>query len=208
MNHRYIAFEGNIGSGKTTIGTKMATSLDARLILEEFNENPFLPLFYQKPSRYAFSLEMAFLADRYHQLQQYAAEDLFQTITLADYSIYKSLIFAQNNLNGHELVLYKNLFEIIAKSLKQPDLVIYFNRPVSTLQQHIKKRNRPYEQNIGDEYLQDIQARYTEFFKQNDTIPVAVIEADNYDFINSGEDFEQLQNIMFQNYSPGLNFIP
>lgn len=207
MSHKYIALEGNIGSGKTTISTKLAKALDARLILEEFKENPFLPLFYQNPSRYAFSLEMAFLADRYHQLRQYIANDLFQTITLADYSIYKSLIFAQKNLKDQELVLYKNLFEIIARNLKQPDLVIYFNRPVDSLLEHIKKRNRPYEQNIKPEYLKDIQSHYTEFFKQNEKIPVVVIEADNYDFLNSIEDLENLQDIMIQNFNPGLNFI-
>ncbi len=207
MSHRYIALEGNIGSGKTTLSTKLAKTLDARLILEEFKENPFLPLFYENQMRYAFSLEMAFLADRYHQLQQYIANDLFQTITLADYSIYKSLVFAQNNLKGQELVLYKNLFDIIARSLKQPDLVVYFNRPVETLLQHIKKRNRSYEQNIKTEYLQDIQSHYTEFFKQNKKIPVVVLEADNYDFLNSSEDFEHLQDIIFQNFSPGLNFL-
>ncbi len=207
MNHRYIAFEGNIGSGKTTFATKMANALNARLILEEFNENPFLPLFYKNPSRYAFSLEMAFLADRYHQLQQYVADDLFQNITLADYSIYKSLVFAQNNLTDNELILYKNLFEIIARNLKQPEVVIYFNRPVVTLLSHIKKRNRPYEQNILAEYLQDIQRHYTEFFKQNNKIPVVVIEADNFDFLASDEDFKYLQDIMFQNFSPGLNFL-
>ncbi len=207
MSHKYIALEGNIGSGKTTLSTKLAETLDARLILEEFKENPFLPLFYENPSRYAFSLEMAFLADRYHQLQQYIANDLFQTITLADYSIYKSLIFAQNNLKDQELVLYKNLFEIIARSLKQPDLVIYFNRPISTLLTHIKKRNRPYEQNIKPEYLSNIQSHYTQFFKQNDKIPVVVLEADNYDFLNSDEDFKHLQDIMFQKFSPGLNFL-
>ncbi len=207
MSPGYIAFEGNIGSGKTTLSSKLAKTLDARLILEEFKENAFLPLFYQNPSRYAFSLEMAFLADRYHQLQQYVADDLFQTITIADYSIYKSLVFAQNNLKDQELILYKNLFEIIARSLKQPDLVVYFNRPIKTLLQHIKKRNRPYEQNIKPEYLKNIQSHYTEFFKQNNTIPVVVIDADNYDFVHSDKDFQRLQDIMFQNFSPGLNFI-
>lgn len=206
MTPRYVAFEGNIGAGKTTLAQKIAQSLDARLVLEEFKDNPFLPLFYKQPERYAFSLEMAFLADRYHQLQQFNANDLFQPVTIADYSLYKSLIFAQNNLKEQELNLYQNLFNIIARSLKKPDLIIYFNRPIETLLQHIRKRNRSYEQNIKPAYLQDIQSNYINYFKQHPTIEVLVLNADEFDFLDSDKDFTELQSLIFQKFRPGLNF--
>lgn len=208
MSQRYVALEGNIGAGKTTLARKLATTLNARLVLEEFTDNPFLAMFYENPKRHAFALEMSFLADRYHQLQQYASDDLFHPVTIADYSIYKSLIFAQNNLQDQELALYRNLFDIIARNLKQPDLVIYFNRPVETLLKHIEKRNRSYEQNIEPAYLEDIHSNYTRFFKQNNTIEVVVVNADNYDFLNNEEHYLYLQELIFQKFKPGLNFLP
>lgn len=206
MNSGYIALEGNIGSGKTTLSKKLAAELNARLILEEFVDNPFLASFYENPSRWAFSLEMAFLSDRYHQLQQYATEDLFHHISIADYSIFKSLIFAQNNLNGQELSLYRNLFDIIARSLKQPDKIIYLNRSTETLLDHIKIRNRTYELKIQGSYLEDIQGKYINFFKQNHNIPIVIIDADKYDFLNQRSDFEKLKEVIFQDYPTGLNF--
>ena len=117
MKSRYIAIEGNIGAGKTTLAKLMAENLDARLMLEQFVDNPFLPLFYAQPERFAFSLEMSFLADRYHQMGGYDKEDLFQPLLLADYSIYKSFIFAQNNLSGKEMELYRNFFNILTGHL-------------------------------------------------------------------------------------------
>ncbi len=207
MRPNYIAFEGNIGAGKTTLAKKLATTLNARLILEEFADNPFLASFYENPQRYAFSLEMSFLADRYHQLQLFAGEDLFQPVTIADYSISKSLVFAQNNLSGNEFLLYKNLFQIISRSLKQPDLIVYFNRSIDQLMEHIRIRNRPYEQQIKSTYLQEIQTKYINFFTQNEALKVLVIEADNYDFINNQTDYKFLQELIFQKFSPGLNFI-
>lgn len=207
MSPRYVALEGNIGAGKTTLARKLAERLNARLVLEEFTDNPFLAMFYENPGRHAFALEMSFLADRYHQLQQYASDDLFHPVTIADYSIYKSLVFAQNNLRGQELTLYRNLFDIIARNLKQPDLVIYFNRPVETLLKHIQKRNRSYEQNIAPAYLEDIHTNYTGFFKQNNTIEVVVVNADNYDFLNNEEHYLYLQELIFQKFKPGLNFL-
>lgn len=207
MRQRYVALEGNIGAGKTTLAKKLAETMDARLVLEEFTDNPFLALFYENPGRYAFSLEMAFLADRYHQLGKINDQDMFQPLTIADYSIYKSLIFAQNNLKMHELDLYRNLFRIIADNLRQPDLVIYLNRSIEVLQKHIKQRGRSYEQHIQSLYLKDIHDNYTEFFKQNKSIHVVVIDADRFDFINNEADFNLLQNLVYQNFKPGLNFL-
>ncbi len=204
---KYVALEGNIGSGKTTISKMLAKSLNAKLILEEFANNPFLAQFYQNPERYGFSLEMSFLADRFHQLQSVVSDDLFYPITIADYSIHKSLIFAQNSLQGNEFDLYNNLFQIIARNLRQPDLIIYLNRPLPTLLQHIKKRNRPYELGITDTYLSQIYKGYINYFKQNKQLTVAIIDADKYNFINNLSDLKQLEKLIYQPLKPGIHLI-
>lgn len=207
MNNRYIAFEGNIGAGKTTLARLLAEKTGARLMLEEFADNPFLASFYENRSRYAFSLEMAFLADRFHQLGNYKENDLFQPLLIADYSIYKSLIFAQNNLSGNELHLYRNFFEIIAGSLRKPDLVIFLNRSMDTLERQILNRGREYELMIERQYLLNIQENYIRFFKQNAEVHVVVVDADRYDFIGNEAHLEWLKYLVSQTFKPGLNFI-
>lgn len=204
---QFIAIEGNIGAGKTTLATLLAERLNARLMLEEFAENPFLAHFYDNPDRYSFSLEMSFLADRYHQLKSMMREDLFQPRIISDYSLYKSLIFAQNNLKDNELDLYRNLFNIMAANLKQPDLVIFLNRSYDTLRKHIRQRGRSYEQGIELEYLMNIQKNYSRFFKQKHDVPVLVLDADNYDFLNRPQDVTALEDILSQEMPEGLNFI-
>lgn len=204
---QFIAIEGNIGAGKTTLAKILSERLDARLLLEDFAENPFLAAFYDNRERYAFSLEMSFLADRYHQLKSLMKEDLFQPRIISDYSLYKSLIFAQNNLKDNELSLYRNLFDIMAGNLKQPDLVIFLNRSYETLRKHIRQRGRSYEQGIELEYLMNIQENYSRFFKQKHDVPVLVLEADNYDFLNRPSDVEALEQVLSRELREGLNFI-
>jgi len=203
----YVAIEGNIGAGKTTLSKLLAKEMDARLILEEFADNPFLAAFYKNKDRYAFSLEMSFLADRYHQLSGLNTSDLFQPFTIADYSIYKSLIFAQNNLRDKELSLYRNFFEITASSLRKPDLILYLHRSMNKLQSHIRQRGRSYEQSIESAYLDDIQSNYIRFFKQRSEIKVVVLNADNYDFLNQPQDVLAVRSLLKNNFKPGLNFI-
>src|SRR5687768_2883570 len=158
MDHHFITIEGNIGAGKTTLAHMLARHYNARLILEEFADNPFLPKFYENPRQYAFPLELFFMAERYKQLKDLVQQnDLFQKLTISDYLFTKCLLFAKVNPSVDEFRLYQRLFDIIHQQLIQPDLLIYLHSPVQKLQENIKKRNRPYEQKIPDQYLLSIQ---------------------------------------------------
>ena len=153
MKYHFITIEGNIGAGKTTLAHLLAKKLNARLILEEFADNPFLPKFYQNPKQYAFPLELFFMAERFKQQKdRIYTNDIFQNITVADYLFTKCLLFAKVNLPDEEFRLYQKLFDIMQQQLVFPDILIYLHSPVQKLQQNIKKRNREYEQNIPDEY--------------------------------------------------------
>jgi len=185
VNHPYyIVIEGNIGSGKTTVAHGLARYLQARLVLEEFETNPFLEGFYRDPQRYGFSVEMAFLADRYHQLsEQFQSEDLFQPALLADYAPWKSLIFAQNNLDGKEFHLYRQFWEMSLGSLRKPDLVIYLSRSIPSLLANISYRGRSYELSIGESYLRKLHQSYEAFCRQHPNTPVYRVKADERDFL-------------------------
>jgi len=168
MNYHFITIEGNIGAGKTTLSHLLSRHFNARLVLEEFADNPFLPKFYENPKLYAFPLELFFMAERYKQLKDLIQQkDLFQSVTISDYLFTKCLLFAKVNLPDDEFRLYQRLFDIIHQQLLQPDLLIYLHTPVSRLQQNIKKRNRSYEKNIADEYLFSIQETYTHYIKDH-----------------------------------------
>src|SRR6478736_6265273 len=154
MNYHFITIEGNIGAGKTTLAHLLSKHYNARLVLEEFADNPFLPKFYENPSQYAFPLELFFMAERYKQLKDLLqTKDMFQNITISDYLFTKCLLFAKVNLPEEEFLLYQKLFDIINPQLIQPDLLIYLHAPVNKLKENIKKRNRSYEQNIDPGYL-------------------------------------------------------
>src|SRR3954462_10806348 len=162
MKYNFVTIEGNIGAGKTTLTHLLSKHFNARLILEEFADNPFLSKFYENPGQYAFPLELFFMAERYKQLKELLhTTDLFQSVTVSDYLFTKCLLFAKVNLSMEEFRLYQKLFDIIHQQLLQPDLLIYLHAPVQKLQQNIRKRNRPYEQEISDEYLFNIQETYT-----------------------------------------------
>jgi deoxyguanosine kinase len=186
----YIAFEGNIGAGKTTLVNKIAEDFNAKTVLERFADNPFLPKFYKDQNRYAFPLEMSFLADRYQQLSDDLAQfDLFKDFVVADYHIFKSLIFAKITLAEDEYRLYRNLFDIIYKEMPKPDLYIYLYQNTERLLQNIKKRGRNYEQNIEAEYLDKINTGYLDYIKSQTDLNVLIIDVSNRDFVKKHEDY-------------------
>ncbi|MBF4518543.1 2-amino-4-hydroxy-6-hydroxymethyldihydropteridine diphosphokinase [Flavobacterium sp. ANB] len=186
----YIAFEGNIGAGKTTLVNKIAEDFNAKTVLERFADNPFLPKFYKDQNRYAFPLEMSFLADRYQQLSDDLAQfDLFKDFIVADYHIFKSLIFAKITLAEDEYRLYRNLFDIIYKEMPKPDLYIYLYQNTTRLLENIKKRGRNYEQNIEAEYLDKINNGYLEYIKSQTDLNVLIIDVSNRDFVKKHEDY-------------------
>jgi deoxyguanosine kinase len=203
MNYHYITIEGNIGAGKTTLAHLLAKHFNARLILEQFADNPFLPKFYENPQQYAFPLELFFMAERYKQLKELVyTKDLFQSITVSDYLFTKCLLFAKVNLPEEEFRLYQKFFEIIQQQLVQPDLVIYLHASVSRLQQNIKKRNRSYEQNIPDQYLFDIQETYTNYIRQHN-IKTIFIDAGNADFLGNEKHFKIILDALENDYEAG-----
>lgn len=207
MNYQFITIEGNIGVGKTTFSKMLADVLDYRIVLEEFADNPFLPKFYEQPERYAFSLELFFMAERYRQLGDLRDQDLFSNGVVSDYFFVKSKLFAENNLSDDELLLFNRLSDIALKNLPKPDLIIYLHSDVSRLQKNIKKRARSYEQNISDDYLLDIQNKYFDFFKKHTDFPVIIVDVSEVDFVNQPNIFQQLVNLTFKSYSKGIHRI-
>ncbi len=199
MQYHFIAIEGNIGAGKTTLAHLLAKKLNARLILEQFADNPFLQKFYDNPKQNAFPMELFFMAERYKQLKDMIhTKDLFQTITVSDYIFTKCLLFAKINLSEEEFRLYQKLFEIIQAQLIFPDIIIYLHSPVQKLQQNIKKRNRIYEQKIADEYLFSIQQTYTNYIKQHN-IKTIFIDAANADFLGNEKHLQTVVDALENN---------
>lgn len=188
--YNYIAIEGNIGAGKTSLASKIANDFNSKLILERFKDNPFLPKFYEDSGRYAFPLEMSFLADRYQQLVDDIAQfDLFKECVIADYDINKSLIFAQITLPEVEFSLYKRLFGVMQKELPKPDLYVYLYQNTERLLENIKKRGRKYEQSIEASYLQNLNSGYLEFIKNQRSNNVKIIDISEMDFLQKREDY-------------------
>lgn len=188
--YNYIAIEGNIGAGKTTLSKMIGDDFNAKLVLERFADNPFLPKYYADMERYAFPLEMSFLADRYQQLSDDLAQfDLFKNFIVSDYYIFKSLIFAQVSLPKEEYVLYRRMFDIMYKEITKPDLYIYLYQNTDRLLVNIKKRGRDYEQNITQEYLEKIHQGYSNFIKTEQNLNTLIIDVSEYDFPNSNDDY-------------------
>lgn len=206
MSSRYIAIEGNIGAGKTSLAEKLAADINAGLILEQFEKNSFLPMFYKDPPRYAFPLEMSFLADRYQQLKtRLASPDIFQSVTISDYFISKSLIFARKTLQSDEYKLYSRLFGIISQSLSRPDLLVYLYSEIPHLQENIRKRGRDYEQNIKNEYLEKIQSSYIDFIKTQKNLAILIIDNSKLDFVNIESDYQKIKDIILQPHKDGIH---
>jgi deoxyadenosine/deoxycytidine kinase len=207
MQHHFITIEGNIGAGKTTLAHLLAKHFDARLVLEEFAENPFLPKFYENPEQYAFPLELFFMAERYKQMKDMLhTRDLFQTITISDYLFTKCLLFARVNLGDEEYRLYQKLFDIMHQQIIQPDILIYLHAPVAKLQQNIKKRNRPYEQGISNDYLFNIQETYSAYIRQH-PIKTLLVDAGNADFLNNPLHLKAILEALEKDYEPGQYFV-
>jgi len=206
--YNYVVIEGNIGAGKTSFASMLAEDCNARLILEQFEENSFLPKFYEDPARYAFPLELSFLADRYQQLKsQFNASDMFKTFTVADYFIFKSLIFASKNLETLEFGLYSKLFSIVSSVVPKPDMIVYLYLNLENLKKNIEKRGRPYEQNIQFEYLEKIQKGYLEFLRQQTDLRVVVIDTNGLDFVGRRSDYIWLKEVAMKEYPLGMHHI-
>ena len=189
-SYNYIAIEGNIGAGKTTLASKIAEDFNAKIVLERFADNPFLPKFYKNHNRYAFPLEMSFLADRYQQISDDLAQfDLFKDFIVADYHIFKSLIFAKVTLSEDEFRLYKTLFDIIYKEMPKPDLYVYLYQNTDKLLQNIKRRGRSYEQEISKNYLDKINNGYLDYIKTQKDLNVLVIDVSEKDFVKNQKDY-------------------
>jgi len=207
MNYHFIAIEGNIGAGKTTLAHLLAKHLNARLVLEEFADNPFLPKFYENPQQYAFPLELFFMAERYKQLKDLIhTKDLFQSVTVSDYLFTKCLLFAKVNLTEEEFRLYQKLYDIIRQPLIQPDLLIYLHVPVQKLQKNIRKRNRAYELNIPDDYLFRLQETYTHYIRQHN-LKTLFVDASNADFLSNEKHFRILLEALEKDYENGQHFL-
>jgi len=188
-----LAIEGNIGAGKTSLATKISEDFNARLILERFADNPFLPKFYKEPNRYAFTLEMSFLADRYQQINEDLAQfDLFKDFVVSDYDIFKSLIFSKVTLAEDEFLLYRKLFYLMYKDIAKPDLYIYLYQDTDRLKENIANRGRDYEQDIQAEYLEKINEGYLQFLKSSNEMPVKIIDISGKDFVASRTDYLQV----------------
>ena len=189
-NYNYIAIEGNIGAGKTSLATKISHDFNAKLILERFADNPFLPKFYEEPQRYAFTLEMSFLADRYQQISDDLSQlDLFKDFIVSDYDVFKSLIFSKITLPEDEFKLYRKLFYLMYKDIAKPDLYVYLYQNTERLQENIKQRGRDYEKDIADDYLEKINAGYLEFLKNQKEFNVKIIDISDKDFVKKREDY-------------------
>ena len=195
--YNYVAIEGNIGSGKTSLSNLMSDEFNAKIVLERFADNPFLPKFYEDQERFAFPLEMSFLADRYQQLTDDLAQfDLFKNFIVSDYYIFKSLIFAQVTLQKEEYALYRKMFDIMYKEISKPDLYIYLYQNTDRLLENIKKRGRIYEQNIEASYLQKIHVGYTNFIKTEQDLNTLIIDVSELDFVNNHKDYREVLKII------------
>jgi len=207
MQYHFITIEGNIGAGKTTLAHLLSKKLNARLILEEFADNPFLPKFYQDPKQFAFPLELFFMAERYKQMKdRIYTSDLFQSVTVSDYLFTKCLLFARVNLPEDEFRLYQKLFDIISQQIILPDLLIYLHAPVNKLQQNIKKRNRSYEQEIPDTYLQSIQDTYQSYIREHN-IKTLYVDTSNADFLGNESHLQAVLNALDDDWAEGQRYL-
>jgi deoxyguanosine kinase len=207
MKHSYIAVEGSIGAGKTTLAKRLAMDLKGRLVLEEFEDNPFLPRFYEDPDRFAFSVELAFLAQRYHQLKRITEQDLFSTCTIADYSLGKSLIFASVTLPPDEYTLFRDLYGIMFNDLPRPGLIVYLHLSTKRLRERIAMRGRGYEQGIQEEYLVRIHERYMDHLHKTTGQDILVVDIGEADLLHDQGAYDALVQEIIINERAGLRVI-
>ncbi len=208
MRYDYIAIEGNIGAGKTSLATRLAADFSGKLVLEEFADNPFLPKFYEDRERYAFPLELSFLAERFSQLKEIlASRDLFNNLIIADYFISKSMIFSKANLKGDEFELFSKMFHIIEASLPAPSLLVFLHLNSDKLIENIQKRGREYEQKIAPSYLMEVEKSYFKFIKQHRKLRVVVIDTNDIDFVANEEDYQKIVSIIQQDHPRGITLL-
>jgi len=206
MRYNYVVIEGTIGAGKTSLATRISEQYNARLILEQFEDNSFLPKFYLEPDKYAFPLEMSFLASRFQQLKdQLSTQDLFKPFTISDYFINKSLIFAGKTLQKDELALYSRFFNIINASLPKPDLLVYLYLDVENLKKNILKRGRSYELEIENNYLEKIQTGYFEYIRQQRDMRILIIDTNHIDFVENECDYNKILEIINREHKKGIH---
>lgn len=209
VRYNYVVIEGNIGAGKTSLSTRIASEYNARLVLEQFADNPFLPKFYKEPDKYAFPLELSFLASRYKQLNdEVGSQDIFRSFTVADYYFMKSLVFAASTLKGEEYNLYRQIFYIIYGQMPKPDIYVYLHQTPERLMENIRKRGRDYEKHITAAYLRKIQESYFSFFRQNPESKYLIIDVNNIDFVENEEDYRKITETIFAGqWDKGLNMV-
>ena len=206
--YQYIAIEGNIGAGKTTLCKMLESDYNCRLILEQFADNPFLPFFYENQERYAFPVELFFMTERHKQLQEnLAQQSLFKDFIIADYFFLKTLLFAKNNLSEEENRLFNRLFHILNATFPKPELLVYIHRSVDNLLTNIKSRGREYEQDIKAEYLFEIQNTYFEYFKTESKVPILIIDVDQINFMESKEHYDMIVEALSKKYDPGMHHL-
>ncbi len=208
LKHPYLVIEGNIGAGKTSLATILSRIFNTNLVLESFAENTFLPQFYKEPERFAFPLEMSFLAERYGQIhrEQQIAFSAGQKL-IGDYIFEKSLLFASVNLKGDELDLFTRFFRMIEGGLKQPDLLVYLHKSSGKLLENIRKRGRPYEQEITEDYLDKISHRYLDHLKTIENHSVIIIDSDNLDFVNDSSHLRFILDVLSNESNKGTKHI-
>ena len=205
--YNFIAIEGNIGVGKTTLATKLSNDLKAKLVLEEFNDNLFLPKFYKNKKKYAFPLEISFLAERYNQLsQEIFNQDLFKLLTISDYFVPKSLVFSKVNLTKDEYKLIQELFKIMYRNLPKPDLMVYMHASLKKIKHQISIRGRKFESGITNDYLKQIEEGYLAYMKQETSFPILIIDVDKLDFINKEKDYTYLKSLITSKYALGIHY--
>lgn len=211
MEYNYIAIEGTVGAGKTTLATRIANDYNGKLVLEEFeaDKNPFLPKFYKEPDKYSFQVEMTFLALRFQQLKDKLANlDLFHDFIISDYYVAKSLIFSRNNLQEDEYDLFSRFFNIIFSNMPKPELLVYLYSDVERLQYNIRKRGRSYEQEIPNDYLENIQKGYLDFIRQEqNNMRILMLDTNKLDFVANEKDYQMIMEAINQPYEIGLHRI-
>jgi deoxyguanosine kinase len=204
--HRFIAVEGNIGVGKTTLAQKIACEYDRQLLLEQFEDNPFLPKFYENPQHYTFHTEVHFLLDRHRQIAEWTAQYLqYRRPTVSDYMFDKSLVFAEANLPPDEFALYNRLFQSLFKQLPVPDLLVYLHAPVNHLLQNIKQRGRIYEQGMSPDYLLQIEKTYQQHLMQHTQQSILLIHTAKLDYVNNPQHYQQILQWINADYPKGIS---
>ncbi|NNE27667.1 MAG: deoxynucleoside kinase [Saprospiraceae bacterium] len=206
--YKYICIEGNIGSGKTSLVEKLCSDISGRALLEQFENNPFLPLFYQNPERYAFTVELFFMTERFKQLQNIdATPDLFTEYLISDFSFIKTQLFARKNLQEEEYRLFQMLFSVLNNQFTKPDIMVYLHRDIEFLIQNIAQRDRAYEKDLKPEYLKKIQDSYFEYLRNITSFPVLILDIKNLDFLRNEPSYEAIKFLISKTYTPGVHRI-